>query len=292
MSRAEIGIEPGYYTESLDPGQAERLVLRFPHADLLVMPGQESQISIELEIRGPSDRLGAWKPSIRRREGIMVVADEGIEGIMVSDARIRVPASIRDIEAHSSSGSLEIRDLPADILAATDAGSIRVAGGAQAELSSVSGEVEVEGSAGVAVRVGSGPIRCRDIGGPVNAESESGDVLVESAAGNVIVLSDSGDISIQRPGGRLRIATESGDVELELEGRFAGGEISTSTGDVSLVLGGADLELRAETLSGDLDVPGVDLPQTSGPRRCALRLGAGGRRLHVRSVSGDVEIES
>jgi len=292
MSRAEIAIEPGYYNDILDPGQAERIVLRFPLADLLITPSEESSISLELEIRGPTDQLESWKPSIRRREGIIVVADEDLDGVMVAGARLRVPSTIRDIEAHSSSGSLEMRDLSADILAATDAGSIRISGGAQTELSSVSGEVEVEGSAAVEVRVGSGPIRCRDICGPVSAESESGDVMVEAAAGNVIVLSGSGDISIQRPGGRLRIATESGDVELELEGRFAGGEVSTSTGDVSLVLSGADLELRAETLSGALEVPGVELPQTSGPRRCALRLGSGGRRLHVRSVSGDVEIES
>lgn len=292
MSRAEIAVEPGYYNETLDPGHAERLVLRFPLADLLIVPSEAASISLELEIRGPKDRLELWRPSVRRREGIIVVADECLDGVTVSEARLQVPCTIRDIEAHSSSGSLELRDLAADILAATDAGCIRVSGGAQAELSSVSGEVEVEGSAAVTVRGGSGLIRCRDIGGPVSAESESGDVVVEAVTGNVIVLSESGDISVQRPGGRLRIVTESGDVELEVEGRFAGGEVSTSTGDVSLALEGADLELRAETLSGSLDVPGVELPQTSGPRRCALRLGAGGRRLHVRSVSGDVEIAS
>jgi hypothetical protein len=292
MSRAEIEIEPGYYNESLDPGQVERIVLRFPQGDLLMLPSEESGIVVDLELRGPVERLHGWKPSIRRREGIIIIADEGIDGVIVSSARVRIPASIRDIEAHSSSGSLEIRDLFADILAATDAGNIRIAGGAQMELSSVSGEIEVEKAAAVAVRVGSGPIRCRDIGGPVSAESESGDVLVESAAGNVVVLSESGDISIQSPGGRLRLVTESGDVELEIVGRFAGGEVSTSTGDVSLSLGEADLELRAETLSGNLDIPGVEVPLTNGPRRCALRLGAGGRRLHVRSVSGDVEIES
>ncbi|HUW41521.1 MAG TPA: DUF4097 family beta strand repeat-containing protein [Rectinemataceae bacterium] len=291
MSRAETEIEPGYFNESLDPGQAERLVLRFPHGDLMTFPSEEGRITVDIEIRGPVEKLAAWKPSIRRREGIIIIADEGLDGVIVSGARIRVPACIRDIEAHSSTGSLELRDLSADILAATDAGSIRIAGGAQMELSSVSGEIEVEKVTSVAVRVGSGLIRCRDIAGPVSAESESGDVVVESAAGNVVVLSESGDISIQRPGGRLRLVTESGDVELEIAGRFAGGEVSTSTGDVSLSLGGADLELRAETLSGNLDVPGVEIPLTNGPRRCALRLGAGGRRLHVRSVSGDVEIE-
>ncbi|MDP3178249.1 MAG: DUF4097 family beta strand repeat-containing protein, partial [Spirochaetaceae bacterium] len=100
-----------------------------------------------------------------------------------------------------------------------------------------------------------------------------------------------GDISVMKPGGRLRISSSSGDIELELAGRFAGGEVSTSTGDISLSLSGSDLELRAETLSGELDAPGADVVSTTGPRRCALKLGSGGRRLHVRSVSGDIEID-
>ena len=33
------------------------------------------------------------------------------------------------------------------------------------------------------------------------------------------------------------------------------GEISTTTGDVSLALAGSDLDLRAETLSGQLNAP-------------------------------------
>jgi DUF4097 and DUF4098 domain-containing protein YvlB len=292
MGPIESSTEPGYFNDGIDPGEAERLVLRFPHAELIVLPAEDGVIGVEIELRGPSARLLGWKPSVRRREGILVIADEGLDGVVVAEAKVRVPASFRDIEAHSASGSLELRTIPADILAATDTGSIRIVDGAAVELSSVSGEIVVEGAAGVTARLGSGSLRCREISGPVSAETESGDVLIESAIGNVVVLSGSGDVSIQRPGGRLRVATTVGDVELELAGRFAGGEVSTSSGDVSLALSGSDLELRAETLSGELDAPGADISLTSGPRRCALRLGAGGRRLHIRSVSGDIEIES
>lgn len=292
MSINEGSGEPGYYNEALEVGQAERLVLRFPRGELLVLPGDGDKVVLELQLRGPRERLDVWKPSIRRREGIIVVADESLDGVMVFEARVVVPACFRDVEAHTASGSLEFRGISADLLAATDSGDIRVVGGAAVELSSAAGRVEVEGAAGVTARAGSGEVHCRDITGPVIAETESGDILVEAASGNVVVLSASGDISIQRPGGRLRVATSSGDVELEIVGRFAGGEVSTSTGDVSLSLAGSELELRAETLSGELDAPGGEVSITSGPRRCALRLGAGGRRLHVRSVSGDIEIEA
>jgi DUF4097 and DUF4098 domain-containing protein YvlB len=290
MSDAESSGEPGYYNDCLEVGQAERLVLRFPRGELLVLPGANEHIVLELSLKGPPERLKEWKPSVRRREGIIVVADESLDGVMVTEARIVVPACFRDVEAHTASGSLEFRGVTADLLAATDTGDIRVMGGTAVELSSTTGRVEVAGAEGVTARTGSGLVLCREISGAVLAETESGDVLVESAMGNVIVLSASGDVSIQKPGGRLRVATTSGDVELEVEGRFAGGEINTSSGDVSLELAGSELELRAETLSGELDAPGGEISVTSGPRRCALRLGAGGRRLHVRSVSGDIEI--
>lgn len=228
---------------------------------------------------------------MRRSEGILVLADESPGGVRVSEARIRLPAAFRDIEAHSSSGSIDVRGIDADLLATTESGDIRISGGSMVELSSETGGVEAEGAACLSVHVGSGSLRCRDIVGPVSVETSSGDVSVESASGNVVIISASGDVSVQKPGGRLRISTGSGDVELELAGRFQGGEVSTSSGDVTLSLAGADLELRAETLSGSLDAPGAELSVTSGPRRCALRLGEGGRRLHIRSVSGDVEID-
>ncbi|HOX33304.1 MAG TPA: DUF4097 family beta strand repeat-containing protein [Spirochaetales bacterium] len=294
MSRDEDAVEPGYFTEEIDPGEVERLVLRFPAGDIVLLPASPSaggRIRADLELRGPAPALPGWKPSVRRSEGILVLADEGRSGVRVSEARIQVPLSFRDVEAHSGSGSIEARGIGADLLATTESGDIRVSGGAMVELSSEGGGIEAEGSTGLTARVGAGSLRCRGIDGPVSVESDSGDVTVESVSGNVIIISASGDVAVQKPGGRLRISSGSGDVELELAGRFAGGEVSTSSGDVSLALSGADLELRAETLSGGLEAPGVEAALSSGPRRFALRLGAGGRRLHIRSVSGDVEID-
>jgi len=205
---------------------------------------------------------------------------------------VHVPAAFRDIEAHAGSGSIEIRGLSVDLLADTDTGDIRVFGGSSVEASSSAGGVEVEKAFKVSAKLVSGTLRCREISDSIHAETQSGDVTVEASGGNIVVLSGSGDIAVLRPGGRLRVAGGTGDVELEVSGHFAGGEISTTTGDVSLALSGSDLELRAETLSGQLDGPGAEQPLSTGPRRCALKLGAGGRRLHVRSVSGDIEIEN
>jgi DUF4097 and DUF4098 domain-containing protein YvlB len=292
MSRDENAVEPGYYSASLDPERAERLVLRFPECELIILPSEDGMVKLELELNGNRAQLPGWKPSIRRSEGILIVADEPYDEVVAKVARVRVPACIRDIEAHAVSGSIEIRDLVVDLLADTESGDIRVSGGSSVEASSSQGGVEVEGARKVSARLVSGALRCRGISDSIDAETQSGDITVESSAGNVIAQSDSGDISVLHPGGRLRVSGGSGDVELELQGRFAGGEVSTTTGDVSLAISGSDLELRAETLSGRLEAPGAEQPITTGPRRCALRVGSGGRRLHIKSVSGDIEIES
>lgn len=291
MSRDENAVEPGFFRDTFDPGLAERLVLRFPDGELIVLPSDDGKISLELELRGDRSQLPGWKPSIRRSEGILIVADEPYDKVVATVARVRVPRAFRDIEAHAATGSIEIRGLAADLLAKTESGDIRVSGGSSVEASSSLGIVDVENAVKVSAKSVSGKLRCRDIGDSIVAETQSGDVSIEAAGGNVVIASASGDISVQRPGGRLRVAGGSGDVELELQGRFAGGEISTTTGDVSLSLSDSDLELRAETLSGQLDAPGTDQQPTTGPRHCALRIGSGGRRLHIKSVSGDIEIE-
>ena len=290
MSREENAFEPGFYTESFDPGRAERLVLRFPEGELIVLPATDGKVALELELRGDKVQLTTWKPSIRHSEGILVVADEPDDKVIATVARVRVPPVFRDIEAHAVSGSIEIRGVAVDLLADTQSGDIRVSGGASVEATSAEGGVEIEKAQKVSAKVVSGPLRCRDIFDSIEAESQSGDVTVEAPGGNVVVQSNSGDVSILKPGGRLRVSCASGDVELEVTGQFAGGEISTTTGDVSLSLTGSDLELRAETLSGKLDGSESEQPFAAGPRRCAVRIGAGGRRLHVRSVSGDIEI--
>jgi DUF4097 and DUF4098 domain-containing protein YvlB len=292
MSRDENAAEPGFYRESFDPGRAERLVLRFPEGELIVLPSDNGMVGLELELRGDRTQLPGWKPSIRHSEGILVVADEPNDKVVATVARVRVPSTFRDIEAHAVSGSIEIRGVHVDLLADTRSGDILVSGGVSVEANSTEGGVEIEMAQKVSAKLVSGPLRCRDISDSINAETKSGDVTVEASGGNVVVQSNSGDVSILKPGGRLRVSSGSGDVELELTGRFAGGEISTTTGDVSLSLAGSDLELRAETLSGRLDGSEAEQPFAAGPRRCAIKIGAGGRRLHVRSVSGDIEIEN
>lgn len=127
--------------------------------------------------------------------------------------------------------------------------------------SSVSGDIDVTGAHG-----------------DIRASTVSGDVTLDKlVASSVNATSVSGDVSVhvdQLTGnGDFRFQSVSGDVILELPREF-----------------GADLSMS--TVSGDID---SDFPITLGNGRMSrrsmnARIGAGGRRLDVSTVSGDLKL--
>lgn len=145
---------------------------------------------------------------------------------------------------------------------------VRIPAGVRLHASTVSGEVTAEG-----------------LGGDVEARSVSGDVTV-STRGSVEAASVSGDV-VARMGrlprsGELEFRSVSGSVEVTLPA-------------------GADAEVRANTLSGDIesDFP-LDLNdgRRSGRRGWQVRVGSrargtlgdGGVRLEMETVSGDITL--
>jgi hypothetical protein len=61
-------------------------------------------------------------------------------------------------------------------------------------------------------------------------------------------------------------------------------------GDISIQLEHSSVEFRAETLSGRIDASHPVNSAGMGPQRCAFRTGDGARRLYVKSVLGDIEV--
>ena len=145
MSRDENAVEPGLLQRTLDPGLAERLVLRFPEGELIVLPSEDGKVELELELRGSPSQLPGWKPSIRRSEGILVVADEPSTDVRRRPSPactcLRPSAISRPTRARAPSRFAGSR---VDLLAATDTGDILVSGGTSVEASSSAGGVEVE----------------------------------------------------------------------------------------------------------------------------------------------------
>jgi DUF4097 and DUF4098 domain-containing protein YvlB len=291
MMRSEgTDLDIKYMEDKLDAGTAERLVLRLHEGSISITQSADDFIHIELELRGDSQALSAWKPSVRQHESILVLSNETPQEVAITDLKLSVPEKLNDLEIHTIRGDTDIRDCKLDILAITEHGNLHTHGAKTVEASSVTGSISIQNCNSATVRTIDGPIRCSKISGSLSIETQSGEVQVSRVKGNVVALATNGDITVLKPEGRIRLITTGGDVELEVMSSFGGGEVSTYSGDISLQLEYANVEFRAETLSGKIDSPGTIISAGNGPRRTAYRIGNGMKRLHVKSVSGDIEV--
>jgi len=281
---------PGFYRLELAPEGAERLVLRFSEADISAAPAEGSEIVVEFELRGSHAAVDCWKPSIRRIEGILVMGEES-GTVKVSELRLKLPVAIRDLEIHGRSGDIEIHELSIGLVAETQSGRVRVIGGASLEAKTIDGDIEIEETGLSQISTQSGRIKAVKPEGRMTATSDSGDIEVDDSAADLYLQTETGEIAVNRPRGRVRAISQGGDVEIEAPEPFGGGEANTTSGHIGLSLQGASLELRAETLSGRLKTPHGEVGNNAGPRRAALTVAGGGRRLHAKSVSGDIDID-
>jgi len=133
----------------------------------------------------------------------------------------------------------------------------------------------------------------------VDAGSVSGDVSIDGAHGDVNASSVSGDVTLAHlHANSVRATSVSGDVDVRVDELLGRGDFkfTSVSGDVTLEVPrdfGADLSMT--TVSGEID---SDFPITVGGntrmnrRNVDARIGAGGRRLDVSTVSGDLRLKS
>lgn len=131
----------------------------------------------------------------------------------------------------------------------------------------------------------------------VSASNVSGDIQVTGAQGDVRASNVSGDIRLDRlRATSIQASSVSGDVEVHVEELAGRGDLSfhTVSGDVTLELPRQlDVDLSMSTVSGGID---SDYALTIGGngrmnrRNMDARIGSGGRRLDLATVSGDVKL--
>lgn len=131
----------------------------------------------------------------------------------------------------------------------------------------------------------------------VHAGSVSGDVEVNGAHGDITASSVSGNVILEHLyATSINANSVSGDVDVRVDQITGNGDFTfhSVSGDVTLEVPrdfGADLSMT--TVSGDID---SDFPITLGNGRMSkrsmnARIGAGGRRLDVSTVSGDLRLK-
>lgn len=132
--------------------------------------------------------------------------------------------------------------------------------------------------------------------GSLSAASVSGDVFVNGARGDVKANSVSGDVRLEHIRATSVTAhTVSGDVVVQADELTGRGDLSfkSVSGNVTLEVPRTfEADLSMSTVSGDVD---SDFPLTLGNgrmnrHRVEARIGNGGRRLDVGTVSGDLKL--
>lgn len=131
----------------------------------------------------------------------------------------------------------------------------------------------------------------------VSAGSVSGDVVVDGAEGDIRASSVSGDVHVERVrASSLTASSVSGDIEARVDALTGTGELkfSSVSGDVIAELPkDFHADLRMSTVSGELDSSfPITLQGRTSSRRVEGRIGNGGRRLTVSTVSGDLKLRA
>ena len=155
----------------------------------------------------------------------------------------------------------------------------------------VSGDVFVAGiRAASSISTVSGRITATGLDGEVGLRTVSGDIDVQGVAGTVRVNAVSGEVTIS--GGaadEVSVRSVSGDLTLDFD-ETPDVDCTTVSGDVAARFpADAGLDVDAVTVSGRLE-SGFPDELDSGKRRLRGRIGDGGRRLSVRTTSGDVTV--
>lgn len=131
----------------------------------------------------------------------------------------------------------------------------------------------------------------------VSANSVSGDVSVSGVRGEVSANSVSGDVRLERiRATSISAHSVSGDVDVSADALSGRGDLSfvTVSGDVTLALpDDIDADVSITTVSGELDSEfQMQLGGRMSRRHLEARIGRGGRRLDIKTVSGDVRLKS
>lgn len=179
---------------------------------------------------------------------------------------------------------------------------VEVPAGIDLDISTVSGEIRLEGSYGnarvhtISAEVAIDTIRRAEVDstsgdvqlratGALDVSSISGDVRVGLVQGRLRASLTSGTLRVDRVEGDADVASMSGNVVI---GRCDGDDVAlrSVSGDLQLGLPtGIRVEPEITTVSGRTSLPSAaaPAPATSAPRRRV--------RLRMRSVSGDIRIE-
>jgi DUF4097 and DUF4098 domain-containing protein YvlB len=308
LTNAGCAIGPtvnGSFDRTLTVTAPIRLELANAAGNVSITGSSDNKVHVHAEVR--SSGMGFDSPQKRLDE---VVNNPPVEqkgdtiriGKDISRVRnvsisyvIEVPHDT-EVSTQVASGSQTILNVRGPVKADSASGSIRVDNiDRQTQLTTLSGSIEAQ-----------------NINDDLRASSASGSVTVSKIKGDVRISALSGTTQISGPGGRVDANTASGTVEVQgatrdVKAHAASGRVDvqgnpseSSYWDLKTVSGvvqlgvppNANFHLTAEAISGQIrtDVPIVIEEQ--GKHSLRARMGNGGGRVEVHTVSGEIRVRA
>jgi DUF4097 and DUF4098 domain-containing protein YvlB len=248
------------------------LTVNIPAGEINLETSDEPETHVELDARD-EEALEQCTIELRRR-------GDGHELI------VEAPKKFRLLGGGNGDYRLNIRaPHGADVDISTSSADVEARGRfGTVELNTASGDArfdEVDGEA--RINAASGDIRLRDVNGDATVNSASGDVELGTLAGRGKIRSASGDVEIIEAKSNLSVQTASGDQEI---GSIKSGQVTlqSASGDIEVgVAQGATLWIDAKSMSGDTT---SDLELEGDPPA----EGGAAVELRATSMSGDIHI--
>jgi DUF4097 and DUF4098 domain-containing protein YvlB len=295
----------GSFDRTLTVSGPIRLELGNASGNVSITGSADNKVHVHAEVR--SSGMGFDRPQ-KRLDDIMNNPPVEQKG-----DTIRVGKDLNHIRNVSISYVIEV---PHDTEVST-----QVASGSQT-ITNVRGPVKAEAASG-SIRVDhidrqtqlntlSGSIDAQNLGDDLRAQSASGSVTAANIKGDVRISALTGTTQVSGPGGRVDADTASGTVEVQgatrdvkahaVSGRVdvqgnpsesSYWDLKTTSGVVQLgVPPSANFHLSAEAVSGQIktDVPIVIEEQ--GKHSLRARMGSGGGRIEVRTISGEIRVRA
>ena len=247
------------------------LTLGIPAGEIRLETGDDPETHVELD-SSDEEALAAATIELRRRGDRFEVVVEAPKRLRLlswgTEYRlyIRAPQGA-DVDLSTSSADVEARGRYGAV-----------------EVNTASGDTSFDDVDGdVRINAASGDVHLTRIGGDATVNSASGDVEVRTLEARGKIRSASGDVSVDVANSALTVQTASGDQEV---GSIVSGQITlqSASGDIEVgVAKGVSLWIDAKSMSGettsDLDVGGED-PGEGGPDV----------ELRATSMSGDIQV--
>ncbi|HEX8161174.1 MAG TPA: DUF4097 family beta strand repeat-containing protein [Pyrinomonadaceae bacterium] len=130
----------------------------------------------------------------------------------------------------------------------------------------------------------------------IEINSRDSNVTLANFAGDVSVSVMRGDFSLKGLTGTVSARTMKGDIDAGLKGATPAGpqSLNAVSGNITLSVGGANAELKAETVSGDVSADGdlgLSVEKRVAGEHAAGTLGKGGESIVAKTVSGNIKIK-